>query len=88
MPESGEDPAMFPSVPLTTAAAQLRKSVLGIPRTEEPTMTDLTPGLDPAEVERLHSLLLAGSKEAAPAIRKVIERFPNCPTVRNYLHIA
>jgi hypothetical protein len=88
MPESVEDPAMFPSVPLTAAAAQLKKSVLAIPRTEEPTMTDLTPGLDPVEVEYLHSLLLAGSKEAALAIRKVIERFPKCPTLLNYLHIA
>lgn len=45
--------------------------MLEIHRTKKPIMTGLTPSLGAAAVERLHWLLVAGAKEAVPAIRMV-----------------
>ena len=79
---------MLPPVPLSPEAEALKRSILAIPRTDEPLSDDLPAGLTEEQLERLHHAALAGPPWIIPELKKAIARFPEYPTLMNYLRVA
>lgn len=79
---------MFPELPLSAAARAYRDKILSIPWTDEPIKGDTPDGIDQDEISFLHDLAIHNPKQAVPKILKCIGRFPDYPTLKNYLMLA
>jgi tetratricopeptide (TPR) repeat protein len=78
----------LPEAPLSAAAIAYQKDILSVPYTEKPMAVGQPEGIDQDEVDKLHDLALKSPKRAVRPLLDCIGRFPNYPTLRNYLMVA
>ena len=77
---------MLAHIPLTAEAEALKKQILAIPRTDQPLDSDTPSELAPEQMEDLYYACSEGANWAIAELKKLIARYPNFPTLLNYLH--